>query len=322
MPCASAVMIFAAFWFIAASFSALVAVLPSLLVPTAVPAFGYTTAPSLALARGLSFHLGSRTMSLDPSASASPMVLYNISNTLFAEWFTAMSCNPDIQGYITLPPFIQITTIVKELCTHVFPRQIIQQAHVDHRVFTGRSILAMRNDTVSEFNDIVLNEIIGETQSFYSSDTADFEDSPDRSNELPAEYLQSLNPAGIPPSELKLKIGAPIILLSNPYPKQGLYNGTRMTVTKMARHCIEVRILGGDFDGQIKIIPRIKLSTTEEELSFILTRKQLPIRLCFAMTVNKAQGQSLNVVGIDLRQHHLLMVSYMLHYPGLPVSTI
>ena len=39
----------------------------------------------------------------------------------------------------------------------------------------------------------------------------------------------------------------------------------------------------------------------EGELPFILTRKQFPVRLCFAMTINKAQGQSLQNVEIDLR---------------------
>ena len=52
----------------------------------------------------------------------------------------------------------------------------------------------------------------------------------------------------------------------------------------------------------VKILPRITLSTTEGELPFILTRKQFPIRLSFAMTVNKAQGQSLDVIGIDLHE--------------------
>ena len=33
----------------------------------------------------------------------------------------------------------------------------------------------------------------------------------------------------------------------------------------------------------------------------MLTRRQFPIRLCFAMTVNKSQGQSLKNVGLDLR---------------------
>jgi ATP-dependent exoDNAse (exonuclease V) alpha subunit len=31
-------------------------------------------------------------------------------------------------------------------------------------------------------------------------------------------------------------------------------------------------------------------------------RKQFLVRLCFAMTINKAQGQSLQKVGINLRQ--------------------
>ncbi|KAH0607013.1 uncharacterized protein H6S33_003001 [Morchella sextelata] len=76
MPCASAAMIFAASLFLAASFSTLVAVLLYVLVQTAVPAFGHTTTSSLALVRGLYFPSGNLIMSLNPSASASPMVLY------------------------------------------------------------------------------------------------------------------------------------------------------------------------------------------------------------------------------------------------------
>ena len=32
-----------------------------------------------------------------------------------------------------------------------------------------------------------------------------------------------------------------------------------------------------------------------------MTRKQFPVRLCFAMTINKSQGQSFHTVGLDLR---------------------
>ena len=45
----------------------------------------------------------------------------------------------------------------------------------------------------------------------------------------------------------------------------------------------------------------MNLTSTEGDFPFILTRKQFPIRLCFAMTVNKSQGQTLEVVGVDLR---------------------
>jgi ATP-dependent exoDNAse (exonuclease V) alpha subunit len=40
---------------------------------------------------------------------------------------------------------------------------------------------------------------------------------------------------------------------------------------------------------------------SEEESSFRFTRKQFPIRLCFSMTINKSQGQSVKFVGLDLR---------------------
>jgi len=64
-----------------------------------------------------------------------------------------------------------------------------------------------------------------------------------------------------------------------------------MTIIQLSQHCIGVRILGGDFDGHCTLLPWILLSTNEGVLPFILTRKQFPIRLYFAMTVNKSQGQ-------------------------------
>ena len=72
-------------------------------------------------------------------------------------------------------------------------------------------------------------------------------------------------------------------------------------MTGLRTHCVEARLIGGDFDRQLRTIPRIKLSSTDEQLSFILSRKQFPIRVCFAMTINKSQGQSFKTVGIDLR---------------------
>ena len=92
-----------------------------------------------------------------------------------------------------------------------------------------------------------------------------------------------------------------MILLRNLSPKQGLGNGTRMTITHLGRSCIGGVIPGGQFDEQFRLLPRLHLTTLEGDLPFIMKRKQFPIRLCFAMTVNKSQGQSLSTVGIDLR---------------------
>ena len=39
----------------------------------------------------------------------------------------------------------------------------------------------------------------------------------------------------------------------------------------------------------------------DEELPFIISKRQFPTQLCFAITVNKSQGQSFNFISVDLR---------------------
>ena len=111
----------------------------------------------------------------------------------------------------------------------------------------------------------------------------------------------SINLASLPPSSLRLKIGVPLILIRNQSPQHGMCNSTRLRLLGINRNCLQVAILGGRWDGEIRLLSRIKLTTTGKELPFIHERKQFPIRLCFAMTVKKSQGQSLETVGVDLR---------------------
>ncbi|KDR69846.1 hypothetical protein GALMADRAFT_77064, partial [Galerina marginata CBS 339.88] len=40
---------------------------------------------------------------------------------------------------------------------------------------------------------------------------------------------------------------------------------------------------------------------TDTQVPFKFCRRQFPIRLCFAMTINKAQGQSVTHVGLNLQ---------------------
>ena len=63
---------------------------------------------------------------------------------------------------------------------------------------------------------------------------------------------------------------------------------------------MEVAIMGKRFDGKVCFLYRIKLTTSEEVRPFILQHTQFPICLCYAMTVNKSQDQSLEHVGIYL----------------------
>jgi len=157
----------------------------------------------------------------------------------------------------------------------------------------GRTILAFRNETVNDFNNILLDRMPGLGHRFEAVNHVEMREEDAVSEPFAAEYLQSIELTSIPPSWLKLKIGAPVILIRNLSQKQGLCNGTRMQVLGIGRNCLQVAILGSKWDGEVPLLPRIKLITSEEHLPFILERKQFPIRLCFAITVNKSQGQSL-----------------------------
>ena len=58
--------------------------------------------------------------------------------------------------------------------------------------------------------------------------------------------------------------------------------------------------MGGDNAGKVVFIPRMTLEPSAESLPIEFSRRQFPVRLAFAMTINKAQGQSIKYVGIDL----------------------
>ena len=161
-----------------------------------------------------------------------------------------------------------------------------------------RAILAARNDTIDKLNEQLFASMNDEVFTSYSVDKVMDE----RDAEIYAiEYLNTVNLSNLPPHELKLKIGAIVILLRNLSPSIGLCNETRLRVIRISQRVIECEILGGKYAGNMVMIPRISLSpSSTEDLSFDFRRTQFPLRLAFAMTINKAQGQTLNYVGLCL----------------------
>lgn len=77
-----------------------------------------------------------------------------------------------------------------------------------------------------------------------------------------------------------------------------LCNGTRLAIIDLSPRLIEATILKGKYRGENVFIPRIPM--IPNDLPFTFKRLQFPVRLAFAMTINKSQGQSLSLCGINL----------------------
>jgi ATP-dependent DNA helicase PIF1 len=73
-----------------------------------------------------------------------------------------------------------------------------------------------------------------------------------------------------------------------------------MIVTKLADHVLEAKIISGTNIGSQIYIPRMEMSPSESPWPFKLIRRQFPIIVSYAMTINKSQGQSLDSVGLYL----------------------
>lgn len=117
---------------------------------------------------------------------------------------------------------------------------------------------------------------------------------------MPIEYLNSLQPQGLPAHNLTLKVGMPIMSLRNMSRSLGIANGTRLLITALRRHSIEASIMTGHRAGSQVLLPRIMMPSSDKALPFTLCRLQFPIRPAFALTVNKSQGQTFGRVGIYL----------------------
>ena len=90
------------------------------------------------------------------------------------------------------------------------------------------------------------------------------------------------------------------MLLLNFNPSKGLVNGTKSICLATNSKVIQAEIATGSKAGEIVAIPRITIESQPEQAGIHFQRLQFPVRLAFAMTINKSQGQTLDFVGLYL----------------------
>ncbi|XP_039683908.1 ATP-dependent DNA helicase PIF1 [Medicago truncatula] len=169
----------------------------------------------------------------------------------------------------------------------------------DPLFFQERGILAPTLDSVEHVNEYMMSLIPGEEKEYLSSDSLcrSGENSDVQREWFTTEFLNGIKSYGIPNHRLKLRAGCPVMLMRNIDQTNGLSNGTRLTVTHIGKSTIAATIITGKREGTRVFIPRMNLIPSDPGLPFKFRRKQFPLTLCFAMTINKSQGQSLPRVG-------------------------
>ncbi|XP_038687482.1 ATP-dependent DNA helicase pif1-like [Tripterygium wilfordii] len=165
-----------------------------------------------------------------------------------------------------------------------------------------RAILAPTNEVVDTINQFIVQKIQSEEAIYRSSDSICSQTSYMNNLDIlyPTRFFNSLKISGSPKHQITLKVGLPIMLLRNINQSKGLCNGTRLIITQLGKWFVQAEIITRTNIGERVFIPRIVLSSSDTKMPFTIKRRQFPIDVCFAITINKSQGQTLKSVGIFL----------------------
>jgi hypothetical protein len=120
---------------------------------------------------------------------------------------------------------------------------------------------------------------------------------------LTTDILNSINSTSVPPHELNLKVND-VCLVVRPMMCDDIATNMRVKLLYISPYLIRAAVLTDMSDTQnqrVVFIPRYRFKFRMKYGSFQMLRTQFPLRLAYAMTINKAQGQTLEHVLFDCR---------------------
>ncbi|XP_061370705.1 uncharacterized protein LOC133313356 [Gastrolobium bilobum] len=251
-------------------------------------------------------HLLSLTKNMRLNSGSSSNNLLEIKE--FSEWLLKIGdgdLGDDVDGesIITIPDELLIKGSedpLSDIVDFVYPN--LMDNILDPTFFKERALLTPKLSDVAMLNEHLMAVIPGEERTLLSSDKVLKQDgnSSLEDDEISPDILNTFSCSGIPDHKLTLKVKVPVMLLRNIDQSRGLCNGTRLLITKLGNHVVEAIVLTGNNIGDTVLIPRMTISPSGHTFPVNFQRRQFPLVVSFAMTINKSQGQSLSHVGIYL----------------------
>uniref|UniRef100_A0A0L8GMG3 ATP-dependent DNA helicase n=1 Tax=Octopus bimaculoides TaxID=37653 RepID=A0A0L8GMG3_OCTBM len=161
------------------------------------------------------------------------------------------------------------------LTTAVFPDLHINYQNLNW--LCESVVLALKSTFVAKLNENLLRSLLGNFHTYKSVETV--VDQEEAVNFL-REFLNSLDPSGLPPHQLHLKIGALAILLRN-LESPRLCNRMWFVVKNVLPHVIEVTILMVCGIRDSVFIPKISLTPSDKQCLFSLALTSVPSSTLF-----------------------------------------
>jgi hypothetical protein len=191
---------------------------------------------------------------------------------------------------VTVPPESQ-TSSLEDLISRVFGSNL-------NNADVSAMVLTLTLDDADVVNNYCIQNVVGCERQLYAADTFLNCKHPDV---YPKEIVSGMRMPGAPPSCLRMKLGARYMIIKNMM--KSVFNGVRCQLVAFAGNkCAFVKLISGPGAGQTILLPACVFTITAEQsgLPFNIRRRQLPLILAYAVTVHKAQGQTLSKVGLFL----------------------
>ena len=147
-----------------------------------------------------------------------------------------------------------------------------------------------------EVNEQMINQISGKTKQYLSID-----------------ILESLKTGGFPNHELNLKIGCIVKCLRNI--NGVLRNGARLRVTRLEDNLIVGEVISeGPHKGKEEIVFMVKLISSVTDFPFAFSRRQLPLRHSYCLTIHESQCQTFKRIGLYLTEENQCLTHGQLRF--------
>ena len=135
-------------------------------------------------------------------------------STWFENWLShvGQGNNLPVNHSLTIPQHMICQPEVSSLISLTYPT-LQHGLEMSDQFFLERTILCPRNTEVDDINCSALNVFPGEERLYSSADSIKEVEGAD--HVYPLEYLNSITIPGLPPSQLRVKLGVPLMLLHN-----------------------------------------------------------------------------------------------------------